>query len=544
MDATVILNTFNSSGVSGKSLFFLAMSAILLVISSFVGITRCFHMLQQNSYFNKRYAEWCRNAPKERAVIGFLCFAALTIFLCFDVLFYLPVFIISLVVFVIRLTDNIRTQKKAIKPLVFTGRVKRMYFTCSIISAGLIVMVFLCRQTLGWVVFTTSVLLFAMPVYAMLINLINRPVEKLIARYFVNDAKRILRSRNDLITIGITGSYGKTGTKFILGRFLSEKYNVTVTPENFNTTMGVVRTVREHLKPESEIFVCEMGAKQVGDIKEICDIVKPCYGLITSIGPQHLNTFGNIENIVKTKFELADSVFLRGGEMFLNGDNEYIRQKAESLSGKIVFYGSKNADVTVEDVVLSSSGSEFSLVFTDGSVRIRTKLLGRHNIQNIAGAAALAHSLGVGAKQLCFAAASLKPAEHRLELKSFIGGSTLIDDAYNSNPSGCLEAVNVLGAFDGFKKVIITPGLVELGDKEHECNKALGKAAAEVCDEIFFVGINRSEPLIDGAISAGRKRDEIHVCKSFKEALGILSPTLDRNTVVLIENDLPDNYLN
>ena len=138
MDATVILNTFNSSGVSGKSLFFLAMSAILLVISSFVGITRCFHMLQQNSYFNKRYAEWCRNAPKERAVIGFLCFAALTIFLCFDVLFYLPVFIISLVVFVIRLTDNIRTQKKAIEPLVFTGRVKRMYFTCAIVTCSFV----------------------------------------------------------------------------------------------------------------------------------------------------------------------------------------------------------------------------------------------------------------------------------------------------------------------------------------------------------------------------------------------------------------------
>lgn len=544
MDAMAILNTFNSSGVSGKSLFFLAMSAVLLVISSFIGITRCFHMLQQNSYFNKRYAEWCRNAPKERAVVGFLCFAVLTFFLCFDVLFYLPVFIISLLVFLIRLIDNIRLQKKAIKPLVFTGRVKRMYFTCGVISLALLVMVFLCRQTLGWVVLLTSLLLFVMPVYAMLINLINRPVEKLIARHFVNDAKRILRSRSDLITIGITGSYGKTGTKFILGRFLSEKYNVTVTPENFNTTMGVVRTVREHLKPESEIFVCEMGAKQVGDIKEICDIVKPRYGLITSIGPQHLNTFGNIENIVKTKFELADSVFSRGGEMFLNGDNELIREKAGSLSGKTVFYGSENADVKIENVALSSSGSEFSLVFPEESVRIRTKLLGRHNIQNIAGAAALAHSLGVSGKQLCFAAASLKAPEHRLELKSFIGGSTLIDDAYNSNPSGCLEAVNVLGAFEDFKKVIITPGLVELGDKEYECNKALGKAAGEVCDEIFFVGINRSEPLIDGAVSAGKNRDEIHVCKSFKDALGILSPTLDKNTVVLIENDLPDNYLN
>ena len=153
-----------------------------------------------------------------------------------------------------------------------------------------------------------QLLFIMMPFLVLLANLINRPVERAIDRYYINDAARILRQMPELKIIGVTGSYGKTSVKYFLSALLSVRYNVLYTPGNYNTTLGVVRTVREQMKPFHEIFVCEMGARETGDIKEICDLVHPEYGIITSIGPQHLQSFHTIDNIIATKFELADAV--------------------------------------------------------------------------------------------------------------------------------------------------------------------------------------------------------------------------------------------
>ena len=177
-------------------------------------------------------------------------------------------------------------------------------------------------------------------------------------------------------------------------------------------------------------------------------------------------------------------------------------------------------------------------------MHLTSRLLGLHSIINIAGAAALAFTLGVSAEDIKFAVSSLKPTEHRLELKTSVSGSLLIDDAYNANPEGSLEAVRVLGSFDGMKKVIITPGLIELGEKEYSCNYALGLEAADKCDIIIFVGKNRSKPMVDAVNSTEFAKENLFVASSFLEAMEIYSRFADSNTVVLLENDLPDNYLN
>ena len=156
----------------------------------------------------------------------------------------------------------------------------------------------------------------------------------------------------------------------------------------------------------------------------------------------------------------------------------------------------------------------------------------------------MASELGVSDDDLKYAVASLKPTEHRLELKPTVNGSVMIDDAYNSNPEGCLEAVRVLGSFDGMQKVVITPGLVELGDKEYDSNFALGLEAAKICDIIIFVGKNRSKPMVDAVNTTEFDKTNMFVAQSFKEAMEIYLSFADSNTVLLIENDLPDNYLN
>ena len=371
---------------------------------------------------------------------------------------------------------------------------------------------------------------------------VTAPVDKAVTRWYINDAKRILKEHKDLTVIGITGSYGKTSTKFILNRILSEKYNVVATPHSFNTPMGVVRTVREYLKPQTQIFICEMGAKNIGDIKEICDIVHPKYGIITSVGEQHLDTFKTVDNVFKTKFELATEVLNNGGEMFVNGDSKELISRIDKTLYSV--YGTDSFDFRATDICYGKNGSDFTLNLGDSEVRLSTRLLGLHNILNIAGAAALSYKLGVTPENIRFAVSSLKPTEHRLEIKQSVAGSTLIDDAYNANPEGSIEALHVLSRFDNMKKVVITPGLIELGAREHDCNFALGLEAAKICDIIIFVGINRSAPLKEGAVSQHFPEDKLFVAASFKEAMEIYSGFADKNTVVLLENDLPDNYLN
>ena len=519
------------------------LSAALILLAALFGSIKAFQMLQQNSYVNSRYGEWlgekfCGKTVVLKAV--FLAFfSGLGLFLK-NAQYVLTA--LSAVTAVTVFFRSRQVQKSAVKPLVFTMRVKRMIITESIISAAVFGLCFVPGAGIYGLI--ASGLVFVLrELVVPAVNFINRPVEKAVAKHYIRDAKRILRQSPNIITVGVTGSYGKTTSKFILARILSEKYTVTVTPESFNTPMGVVRTVRERMIPGTEIFICEMGAKNVGDIKEICDIVNPDIGMITSVGPQHLNTFGSLENIVNTKFELADAVCQRGGEMFLNGDNGLIRARAEGYENSHLYGTGDGLEVRAENITCSSSGSEFDIVFADGKISVSTRLLGSHNVQNITGAAALARSLGVSDGDIRFAVSSLKATPHRLEMKSFVNGATLIDDAYNSNPRGCLEAVNVLSKFEGMKKIIVTPGLVELGEKEYECNFALGEAAGRVCDEIYLVGQKRSKPMTDALEKQGYPAERVFVVSSFREAMAKLAPTLDKSCAVLFENDLPDNYL-
>ena len=249
----------------------------------------------------------------------------------------------------------------------------------------------------------------------------------------------------------------------------------------------------------------------------------------------------SIENVFKTKFELADAVAKNNGLTFVNGDSKEI---IDRINGDYKIYGTnKDFEFFAENISYGRYGSEFDVTLGDEKIHLTTKLLGLHSIIDIVGAVALSYSLGVNANDIKYAVASLKPAEHRLEMKNFTANSILIDDAYNSNPEGCLEAVNVLGSFEGMKKVIVTPGLVELGEKEYECNYALGKKAAEKCDVIILVGKNRSKPMQDAVNDSDFNKENLHVVSSFKEAMEIYSAIADNNTVVLFENDLPDNYL-
>lgn len=511
----------------------LNISLIVLYVYFFKKVRHGLHMLQLEYYKNDRYFNWIKKNKHQvfsyRDLLLLLSFmiilvnskVGLIIYILFSILLYL--------------SRNIYHEKKK---MVVTGRIKRMYFTETIIYFVLAILANV------HIIFIFVIDIFVILAYALpaIINILNIPIEKSIQNKFIKKAKNKLKEKDDLKIIGITGSYGKTSTKYIVSTILSQKYNVLKTPASFNTQMGIVRTINEYLKPTDQIFVCEMGADQVGEIKQLCDLVHPSLGMITSIGPQHLETFGSLENIKKTKFELADSL-PADGTIFLNNDDENIRS-VQTDKNKITYGIHQTNDYYAEDIQIKEFGSEFTIVTKlKEKIKVRTKILGEHNIVNIIGAVAIAKELGLTNNQIQLGIQMLKPIEHRLELKQHANGTIIIDDAYNSNTKGAEVAVNVLGRFENKKRILVTPGIVELGDKMYEYNKRFGKQSASNCDFAILVGKKQATPIYDGLVEEGFEKDKIFVAENFENAMNKMNELMDSNTVILLENDLSDNYL-
>ena len=441
-------------------------------------------------------------------------------------------------------TVYVHFPKKSYKiPLKYTARVKRLLATTAIIYLLPTLLNFsflgsLAPAIMGVIYIT---MLIAAPFIVLLANLINRPIELNINKWYISDAKRILKECPHLKIIGITGSFGKTSVKYFLDELLSVKYNVLKTPGNFNTPLGVVKTVRGELRATHDVFLCEMGAKNVGDIKEICDIVHPQDGIITSVGPMHLESFGSLENVKKTKFELADAL-PDGGKLYLNLDDENIREMSAGRS--FIGYGIDSREgYYASDITVSEDGSEFDVTSPSGeSCRFRTKLIGRHNVINICGAIACANSMGIPLSDLRQAVRRLESVPHRLELKKQ-GSLTVIDDAYNSNPSGARAALDTLKMMDGYR-ILCTPGMIELGDMQHKLNREMGEYAAGCCDYAVAVGKTNSEAIREGLAAAGFSEENFYAAESLNDAMKKIY-TLTGNgksKIILLENDLPDNY--
>lgn len=497
---------------------------------------RYIHMLQQNSYFASRYLRWVRGQKHFAMPLSGIL----------PVLGYLLIgksaegaTVIGAILYLVLIAAFlIRPKTSAKKPLVYTARVKRMMVIFAAVSAVLFLIVSLIsyKLLLGFAV----ILGILLPIYMALVLYAAEPIEAAIRQWYYNDAKKKLAAMPDLIVIGVTGSYGKTSTKHVLTKLLSEKYNVLMTPGSFNTTMGVVRTIREQLSATHQVFVVEMGAKNRGDIKEICDLVKPKYGIISSIGPQHLETFGSMENIAATKFELAEAVRKNGGVMFLNYDNEWIRNR--EFKGAVVTYGTKeDEDFYACGISPSTAGSVFSIKIGGEKYTYQTRLLGALNVINITAATAVCRNLGMQPQELTIAIRRLAPVEHRLQL--IPGGRyTVIDDAYNANPEGAAAALETLKGFS-VRRIIVTPGMVELGSEQEKQNEAFGRLAAHCCDDIVLVGKKQAGPIEKGVLAEGFSRERLFVAEDLSAALAYVNKIAIEPSVVLLENDLPDSFL-
>ena len=515
-------------------------TATLFYLCSFLSLAFVFckhalQMFQQNHYELYRYSKWLFN--KKNLKFSLTIVYSLIV-IAVGLLFpnsELPVLFITIAFAIYFIYKE--SEKVYIKDLVLTARVKRQIIVLVLIFIAFL----LCCRNLFPNYITGILTLIMSYLFIYPLSLLTMPIEYAIKKHYENDAKRILESNESLLKIGITGSYGKTSTKNILNDIISDNRFTLITPASYNTPMGITRTIREMLKPIHEVFICEMGADKVGDISYLMNFVKPKYGIVTSIGPQHLNTFHNIDNIINEKMQEIE-MLPPDGTGFVNLDNEYIASYHYLSRHKVVSVGidNKNADLVAENISYRKDGSSFSVNIDGTDHEFTTTLLGKHNISNILIGIAVALEMNIPIEDIKRNVKHISQIEHRLEVKK-INGYTFIDDAFNSNPVGSKMAVDVLSLMSG-KRVIVTPGMIDLGDKEDEINEEFGSYMADKVDKVILVGEKQTKAILKGLKDKGFNEEDIHICKNVREAFDYVYANFSRDDTILLENDLPDAF--
>lgn len=478
-----------------------------------VRLRRALHVFQLEGYKRERFLQWCgRN--RRRA------------------LFLRPA-----------------TAKK---PLVMTGRAWRLWATSIFLSAGFVLIPPVAAHLwLGapadLVVWAAASLLtfVAAPWVLAAADVVLVPVQAAINLGYMRRAERRLTEVSPVV-VGVTGSFGKTSTKFAVAAALETDGGVLATPASFNTPLGVCRTINEALRKHHEYFVVEMGAYHVGEIAELCRFVRPRIGVLTAIGPAHLERFGSLDAVERAKYELI-AALPPGGTAVMNVDDIRVRRLADQTHHvPVMRYGvdpQAMPDVTAGDVTISSDGTSFVLTekISHQAVPVQTRLLGKFAVLQVLAATGVALSLGLRLEEIATRLSELQPVDHRLQLIRTETGVVVIDDSFNSNPDGAAAALDVLEQMPGERRVVVSPGIVELGELQAQENARFGARAAEVADVVIAVAPLNREALVAGA-QEGDPATTVVVVDNLAAATEHLRTFLRPGDVVLFENDLPDQY--
>lgn len=517
------------------------MYSLGLLLFLFIPTKEALHIFQQNHYHLDRYCIWMIDKAEEKKaqcfyyVLLFLPMLLLLVFFSHPNILALEALLLFVYAYIMMKIDD---EKVYVKPLSYTHRLIRqmlfqyfLYVVCLIILLQMSNLMILLLTPFFYLVCWGAVIISG---WCM------RFVEKKIQNHYVQDAKRMLKENPKRITIGITGSYGKTSVKTILYLLLSNRYYTLMTPNSYNNLMGITITIRSQLKGIHEAFLCEMGADHVHEIKRLAQFVNPKIGIVTAIGPQHLQTFHSMENIVYEKMQLIEQL-PSDGIAFLNRDNPYIRDYVLQNEVKTVWFSiDQPSDYQARQLLYHAEGMSFAICNKGMTYAFETKLLGEHNVRNITAAVAVAHTLGVPMSALQKTVRELPYVEHRLQPRK-TATYTLLDNAYNSNPEGAKESLAVLRQMPG-RHVLITPGFIDLGDVKQEAHKEFGKQISRCADEVILIGRQQTRDIYESLLKERYSQERIHIVASTAEALQLAASYAKEGDVVLIENDLPDAF--
>ncbi len=449
-------------------------------------------------------------------------------------------------------------QRRAKKPLVLTPRARRILGVhlalVAVLGSGLGAL--LLGVSGAWAnALAIAGLILIVQTLGLALTGANRllaPAESRVRRRILNEARSQLDTYAPYV-IGITGSYGKTSAKHILGHVLSTFATTLITPASVNTPMGIARVIREQLRPEHRYFIVEMGAYGPGSIARLCALTPPKLGIITAVGWAHYERFKTLDTVADTKFELADAAMAAGGAVVANGElleQRIARARITARPEAFRLYGGSEPlagaqHLTIEDMEQTHEGLSFTLHYQGAAYPVRLPLFGVHQVGNAAAAFAAAVELGLPPEGVVSALRTVPQIRHRLEVIEQAPGVTLIDDAYNSNPTGfaaALALLDQLGRHNGGRRILITPGMVEMGAAHERSHRDLGEQAGAVVDVALIIQPTRIPTFMTGLQETAGSEAHILTRDTFAEAKAWLDEHLKTGDVILLENDLPDLY--
>ncbi len=543
---------------------FACVAALINTLFACVIARKFMQIMQSGGYLGTPYRKWTYRRDNIYITrLSMMVMLSVMAYLLFSVVFSYTKrqwnsyfgFVFYALFAVIYIHFDFKRKNKAL--LVMTARAVRLIVTFVILYYLLSLAVLIAVQIIGYFAIENYYFLdvrfgvlcvtpLLIPMVTELANFINKPFENANNRKYIKRTEKTLLEADNLVKIGLTGSYGKTSVKEILKTILSVRFSVLATPASYNTPMGISKSVKRY-DGTQDVFIAEMGARRTGEIKELVDIVKPDYGIITGVGNQHLETFGSVDAVMKTKYELCSGVKAGGTVVFyIDNENTYrlsLRAEKENRV-KVIKAGidkSKNPDVYAEDISTSVQGTTFTLCFGEEKISVGTVLIGKHNVGNILVAAALAKENGLTAGEIAEGISLIKPIRHRLEVLKNQKGVTIIDDSYNSNVDGTIAALDVFSGFPG-RKIIVTPGLVELGKMQDLENFRFGRRIAEVASFVIIIGGANAYKIRDGLLDADFPYSKIRIFSTLDEGVKYLTEITENGDVVLFENDLPDKF--
>ena len=391
-----------------------------------------------------------------------------------------------------------------------------------------------------WVVILN---LFTPFVVAIFVYAFSFPTE-LYKDYLVEKARKKIVGHEDLLVIGVSGSYGKTSTKEYVANILSKKFEVVKTPLSNNTPIAIAQTILKYVNSHTEILIVEIGSYKKGEVEEICDIVHPKISITTAIGEQHVSLYGSLRNILQTEKELIDSLPKDGISLF-NANSDYIEKLYTSTKKKVILYATedksykKNISVFGSHITAEKNGISFIVTVGKNTLKIHTSLLGRHNVENILPAIYLGLHLGMTPAEIIKAVQKLVPLPKTMKKFTTQDGVILIDDSFNASPESVLAAADYLRVYN-HKKIFVLMPLIELGEKAAQYHKEIGKALSK-CDYLFLTNKNFVKEIKQGILE-GKGTCIVSVEKQEKIADKI-SEITKNGDVVIFEGKETGNVL-
>jgi UDP-N-acetylmuramoyl-tripeptide--D-alanyl-D-alanine ligase len=392
-----------------------------------------------------------------------------------------------------------------------------------------------------WIVFdlasfATAILAFDIltPLIVSLIILFFQPITVFMRNRIIRRAIKKREALENLLVIGITGSYGKSSTKEFLKEILSSEFKVVSTERNENSEIGISQCILDHVNDEQEIFICEMGAYNRGGIKLLCKIAKPKIGILTGINNQHLATFGSQKNITKGKFELID-LLPSEGLAVLNWDSEEIKNNFNSTVNNVKYSISEKQDIWAEEIKEDKEGISFKVILKTGESQFfKASIHGIHNVSNLLSSIIVAKKLGM---ELEVIAERVKGIKGGISIKKF-DDFEVIDATYSSNLDGIMSHLEYLKNWPG-RKILVMPCLIELGEEGKETHRKIGRKIGEVCGLAIITSRDYFKDLKKGAIESGMKAEDILFIQDGSKILKKVVSIANEGSVVLLESRVP-----